>query len=322
MPWSHNKNYSRLSPVWLHLGDRSVSWIPEKHLETFGNVWGFWITDIMVHPLLWWDSEHYAWCEVASWPDCWLVGEGGGRTLLPPLPLGEFYYDPWVRARACLGQWCYIVVSQLWLGARRGRTCRMVIIAPTTTAFLLSLHLSLVYTNTRLARDSGSNVPRDLVTGNTSPSAQSDISHLSSYLPVSTSPVFCKQSEINIPGTAGCFSPAHLMNYDRRLWSAGKPFPGPSDRDVVIWKQISVFTGRLKTWISTQGQRRAFWLKDEMDLIETFAGWFPTTVLCSELSDMFCAEVIVMFRCEQTSDQGWPPVHVVTLTVTALATPA
>lgn len=211
MPWSHNKNYSRLSPVWLHLGDRSVSWIPEKHLETFGNVWGFWITDIMVHPLLWWDSEHYAWCEVASWPDCWLVGEGGGRTLLPPLPLGEFYYDPWVRARACLGQWCYIVVSQLWLGARRGRTCRMVIIAPTTTAFLLSLHLSLVYTNTRLARDSGSNVPRDLVTGNTSPSAQSDISHLSSYLPVSTSPVFCKQSEINIPGTAGSFSPAGLI---------------------------------------------------------------------------------------------------------------
>ena len=99
----------------------------------------------------------------------------------------------------------------------------------------------------------------------------------------STARVSCKQSQLNIPETAGSFSPPDQMNYHRRLWSDGKPGPGSSDRDLVIWKQISVFTGRTKTWISTQGQRRAFWLKDEMDLIETFAGWLLTNVLCVEI---------------------------------------
>ena len=83
------------------------------------------------------------------------------------------------------------------------------IMAPTTTAFLLTLHLSLVVSNTRLARDTGSNVPRDLVTGNISQSVSLIFSichHSSPHI----SPVACKQSEINIPETAGSFSPADL----------------------------------------------------------------------------------------------------------------
>ena len=89
MPWSRSKNYSRLSPGWLHLGDRTVS------RKTSANIWKClrFLNYRHYGPLLWWDGEHYAWCPVeAPGTVGWVArseGGGGGGTL--PLPLGHSF---------------------------------------------------------------------------------------------------------------------------------------------------------------------------------------------------------------------------------------
>ena len=155
-----------------------------------------------------------------------------------PVPVRALSSPAWVSRRQC----------QSLLGAGGGETCSMAVTRHTTPALLLSLLLNTIR---------GTNVPRDLVTGNNNTQVTRD------YCPtlVITSQIShlrCKQSDINI-------SPVWMLPTCRSddLRSAGLSHSLDSARDVVIWKQIYFLPS--KTWISSQGQTSPCWPTAEIN---------------------------------------------------------